>query len=93
VQGLSRVYAAWVDESDRRATDTIAGIVPRPDPAASRFDRSFAERRGPIDAGVLQPPGQLAWHIAGLHRPQRALDGRNPCSRQTAANPWSILVS
>jgi integrase len=27
-----RVYAAWVDEADRRAADTIAGIVPRPDP-------------------------------------------------------------
>ncbi|MGH3341385.1 MAG: tyrosine-type recombinase/integrase [Carbonactinosporaceae bacterium] len=58
-----RVYAAWVDEADRRAADTIASIVPRPDPAArdprSPYEHVAAELRNAIQRGELNSGDQL----------------------------------
>jgi DNA-binding transcriptional ArsR family regulator len=38
-----RFYAAWVDESDRRAAEALAGAMPRPDPSR-RAPRTPSER-------------------------------------------------
>jgi integrase len=56
-----KVYAAWVDEADRRAAATMAGILPRPVPPQQPH-RSPTDRRKlrqDINAGLLQPGEEL----------------------------------
>jgi integrase len=53
-----RFYAAWVDESDRRAADAIAIAMPRPDPGRRELLRNpyeilAAELRAAIQSGQL----------------------------------------
>lgn len=54
-----KVYAAWVDEADRRAATTIAEIMPRPIPASPRhrgpYEKIAADLREAIRAGKLGP--------------------------------------
>lgn len=58
-----RVYAAWVDEADRRAAETIARIIPRPDPTRreprSPYERIAAALRTAILDGDLRPGDPL----------------------------------
>jgi hypothetical protein len=58
-----KVYAAWVDEADRRAAATMAGILPRPvppqQPHRSPYERIAAKLRQDINAGLLQPGEEL----------------------------------
>ncbi len=57
-----KVYAAWVDEADRRAATTMADIMPRPVPAArsrGMYETIAAAIREEIQAGVLKPGDQL----------------------------------
>jgi integrase len=57
-----RVYAAWVEEADRRASETMAAIVPRPHvvaPAASPYERVAEGLRAQIRVGILKPGDQL----------------------------------
>jgi integrase len=58
-----KVYAAWVDEADRRAATTMASIMP-PRVAAPRLPRGpyeviAADLREQIASGQLQPGDQL----------------------------------
>jgi hypothetical protein len=55
-----RTYAAWVEEADRRAAETIATIVPRPRPRLPRAPRAPYESiasalRDDILQGHLKP--------------------------------------
>jgi integrase len=57
-----RVYAAWVEEADRRASVTMATIVPRPQVAAtpaSPYERIAEALRAQIRLGLLKPGDQL----------------------------------
>jgi integrase len=58
-----KVYAAWVDEADRRAAATMAEIMPRPVPAprAPRgpYETIAADLRDDITSGRLKPGDQL----------------------------------
>jgi len=80
-----KVYAAWVDEADRRAATTMAGIMPPPI-AAPREPRGpyeviAAELREQIASGQLRPGDQLptivdlaARHAVAVGTVHRALD-------------------
>jgi hypothetical protein len=52
-----RFYAAWVDESDRRAADAIANAMPRPQPGRreprSPYEKLAAGLRAAIESGQL----------------------------------------
>lgn len=53
-----RVYAAWVEEADRRAADTMATIVPRPVPPTrprGPYEVIAADLRAQIACGKLRP--------------------------------------
>lgn len=58
-----KVYAGWVDHADRRAAETMAGILPRPAPASAKLRRPYqqiaADLRAEIASGRLQPGDQL----------------------------------
>jgi integrase len=58
-----KVYAAWVDEADRRAAETIAGIMPTPSPRprAPRgpYETIAQALREDITSGKLKPGDQL----------------------------------
>jgi integrase len=58
-----KVYAAWVDEADRRAATTMAGIMPRPvvapPPPRGPYEQIAAALRDDIEAGRLRPGDQL----------------------------------
>ena len=57
-----KVYAAWVDEADRRAATTMASIMPRPVAAQQSrgpYEKIAASLRDDIRAGRLQPGDQL----------------------------------
>ncbi len=53
-----RIYAAWVNEADRRAADTIARIIPRPGTPArklSPYEQIADGLRAAIEGGELRP--------------------------------------
>jgi integrase len=58
-----RTYAAWVDHADRQASETMAGILPRPGPVAEKvrspYQQIAADLRGAITSGALSSGGQL----------------------------------
>jgi hypothetical protein len=58
-----RTYAAWVDHADRRAAETMAGILPRPAPAPPKargpYQQIAADLREQIATGRLQPGDKL----------------------------------
>jgi integrase len=57
-----KVYAAWVDEADRRAATTMASIMPRPvavQQARGEYEKIAASLRDDIRAGRLKPGDQL----------------------------------
>lgn len=58
-----RIYAAWVEEADRTAADTIANIVPQPNPAArpprSPYEHLAAALRADITSGTYSTDDQL----------------------------------
>jgi hypothetical protein len=58
-----KVYAAWVDEADRRAATTMAGIMPAPvaapRPPRGPYEVIAAELRDQIVTGRLRPGDQL----------------------------------
>ena len=58
-----RVYAGWVDEADRRAATTMAGIMPVPVPAAPAprgpYEVIAADLREQILTGPLRAGDQL----------------------------------
>lgn len=58
-----KIYAAWVDEADRRAATTIAAIVPKPIPAAPEprgpYEVIAEALRAQIRSGQLQPGDPL----------------------------------
>jgi integrase len=57
-----KVYAAWVDEADRRAATTMVGIMPRPIAAQQSrgsYEKIAASLRDDIRAGRLKPGDQL----------------------------------
>jgi len=58
-----RVYAAWVDEADRKAATTIETIMPTPDPSQraprSPYEKIAAAFREDISTGRLRPGDQL----------------------------------
>jgi integrase len=58
-----KVYAAWVDEADRRAADTMARIMPTPSPRprAPRgpYENIAQALRDDIASGKLRPGDQL----------------------------------
>lgn len=58
-----KVYAGWVDHADRRAAETMAGILPRPAPAPAKprgpYQQIAADLRAEIASGRLQPGDQL----------------------------------
>jgi integrase len=57
-----KVYAAWVDEADRRAATTMANIMPRPvavQQARGPYEEIAASLRDDIRAGRLKPGDQL----------------------------------
>jgi hypothetical protein len=58
-----KVYAAWVDHADRRAAETMAGILPRPAPAPAKprgpYQQIAADLRREIASGGLQPGDKL----------------------------------
>jgi hypothetical protein len=63
-----KVYAAWVDEADRRAATTMGGIMPAP-VAAPRLPRGpyeviATELREQIASGQLRPGDQLPTIVA-----------------------------
>jgi hypothetical protein len=80
-----KVYAAWVDEADRRAATTMASIMP-PRVAAPRLPRGpyeviAADLREQIASGQLQPGDQLpttvemaAGYAVAVGTAHRALD-------------------
>ncbi|GAA4893789.1 hypothetical protein GCM10023203_54990 [Actinomycetospora straminea] len=58
-----KVYAAWVDEADRRAATTMATVLPRPVPQASvrrsPYEDIAEALREQIRCGALQPGAEL----------------------------------
>jgi integrase len=58
-----KVYAAWVDEADRRAATTMAGIMPvpaaAPRPPRGPYEVIAAELREQIETGRLRAGDQL----------------------------------
>lgn len=57
-----RVYAAWVEEADRRAATTMATVLPRPVPSRRRpgpYEDIAASLREEIRSGRLAPGDQL----------------------------------
>lgn len=57
-----KVYAAWVDEADRRAATTMASIMPRPVAAQQSrgpYEKIAASLRDDIRTGRLKPGDQL----------------------------------
>ncbi|GLZ48071.1 site-specific integrase [Actinomycetospora sp. NBRC 106375] len=58
-----KVYAAWVDEADRRAATTMATVLPRPVPEASvrrsPYEGIAEALREQIRSGALQPGAEL----------------------------------
>jgi hypothetical protein len=80
-----RVYAAWVNEADRRAAETMASLIPRP-VVASRSPRApyemiAAELRQRITAGHLRPGDKLptvvelaSAHSVSVSTAHRAID-------------------
>jgi len=56
------VYAPWVDEADRRAASTIAGVMPTPVPGhqpRGPYEHIAEALREDIRSGRLQPGDQL----------------------------------
>jgi hypothetical protein len=54
-----KVYAAWVDEADRRAATTIASIMPKPVPVPSvrgPYETIAEALRDDFRTGRLKPP-------------------------------------
>jgi len=57
-----KVYAAWVDEADRRAASTIAGVMPTPIPVQQPrrpYEQIAEALREDIRTGRLKPGDQL----------------------------------
>ena len=57
-----KVYAAWVDEADRRAASTIAGVMPTPVPVQrprGPYEQIAEALREEIRSGRLKPGDQL----------------------------------
>ena len=58
-----KVYAAWVDEADRRAAKTMATVMPKPEPVSPRprgpYESIAADLRTEIEAGRLKPGDQM----------------------------------
>jgi integrase len=58
-----KVYAAWVDEADRRAATTMAGVLPQPSPPPplprGPYELIAEALREQIRSGQLQPGDQL----------------------------------
>jgi len=57
-----KVYAAWVDEADRRAATTMANIMPKPVPVPlvrEPYEKIAESLRDDIHAGRLKPGDQL----------------------------------
>jgi hypothetical protein len=58
-----KTYAAWVEQADQRAAETIASIVPRPQPELQvprgAYDAIAQALREDILSGRLQPGDQL----------------------------------
>jgi integrase len=58
-----KVYAAWVEHADRKAADTIAQIIPTPEPRPKKpkgpYESIAADLRAQIVSGELQPGDQL----------------------------------
>jgi hypothetical protein len=80
-----KVYAAWVDEADRRAATTMAGIMPAPIAAirtpSAPYEVIAAELRDQIASGQLPPGAELptivelaAGHSVAAGTAHRALD-------------------
>jgi integrase len=80
-----RVYAGWVDEADRRAAATLAGIMPVPVPAApvprGPYEVIAADLREQILAGRLRAGDQVptvaelaAQHGVAVGTAHRAMD-------------------
>lgn len=80
-----RVYAAWVNEADRRAAETMATLIPRPVVAArgprGPYEIIAAELREQIGAGELRPGDPLptvvelaAAHSVSVGTAHRAID-------------------
>lgn len=57
------IYAAWVNEADRRAAQTIGNLVPRPDPSQREprrpYEKIAADYRDAITNGTLTPGDEL----------------------------------
>ena len=68
-----KVYAAWVDEADRRAATTMASIMPKPAPAPpprrGPYEIIAAALREEIQTGHLKPGDRLPTiaHLAAAH--------------------------
>ncbi len=80
-----RVYAAWVNEADRRAAATMADLIPRPvvapPPPRGPYEIIAAQLREQIATGQLQPGDQLptvvelvAAHSVSVGTAPRAVD-------------------
>ena len=58
-----KTYAAWVDHADRRAAETMAGILPRPEPPPAKprgpYQQIAADLRDDIRSGRLRPGDRL----------------------------------
>jgi integrase len=57
-----RTYAAWVEQADRRAAETIAQVIPKPAPtprSRGPYETIAAELREKILTGELKPGDQL----------------------------------
>lgn len=58
-----KVYAAWVDEADRRAATTMVGVLPQPIaapvPPRGPYEAIAAALREQIRSGELQPGDEL----------------------------------
>jgi integrase len=57
-----RTYAAWVEQADRRAAETIAQIIPKPAPTPrvrGPYETIAADLREKIMTGELKPGDQL----------------------------------
>lgn len=81
-----RVYAAWVEEADRRAAATIATVLPQPKPAVRRagpYELLAAALRQQIQEGSL-PPGSFLPTMAELAV-------TNSCAVGTAHRAVSLL--
>ena len=57
-----RTYAAWVEQADRRAAETIAQVIPKPAPTPrvrGPYETIAGELREKIMTGELKPGDQL----------------------------------